>query len=180
MAAKKTEEDLFAEEVAGVRPLERRDRVPVRAPVAPRVPTDPDEEVRRALDDLVTGHAPLDVSDTDEVVEGFAKDVDRREVKKLRRGELALQAHVDLHGLTAEEARSAVVKFLLGARRSGKRVVLVVHGRGRHSDGGLPVLKTKVVEWLSRSGLSKHVLAFTTARPQDGGAGATYVLLRGR
>lgn len=172
------DEELFLEEVAGVQPLERRDRVPVRAPSAAKTPLDPDEEVRRALDDLVAGHAPLDVSDTDEWVEGAAPDLDRRTLKKLRRGELSVQAHLDLHGRSAEEAHEATVKFLLGARRAGKRVVLVVHGRGRHSEGGVPVLKSKLVRWLGRSGLSRHVLAFTSARPADGGAGAVYVLLR--
>jgi DNA-nicking Smr family endonuclease len=172
------DEDLFLEEVAGVRPLDRRERVPVRAPAAARSPQDPDEEVRRALDDLVSGAGALDVSDTDEYVEGAARDADRLLVKKLRRGDLAVEGHLDLHGRSVDEAREATVKFLLASRRAGKRVVLVVHGRGRHSEGGVPVLKQKLVQWLGRSGLSRHVLAFSSARGSDGGAGAVYVLLR--
>jgi len=64
------------------------------------------------------------------------------------------------------------------ARQDGKRCVLVVHGRGLHSKDQRPVLKEAVVNWLGRTGLRKQVLAFCTARPYDGGAGALYVLLR--
>ena len=59
-----------------------------------------------------------------------------------------------------------------------KRCVLLVHGRGTHSKDHLPVLKEALRTWLSTNRFGRHVLAFATAQPADGGAGAIYVLLR--
>jgi DNA-nicking Smr family endonuclease len=137
-----------------------------------------DAEVMAALADLCTGEGPFDIADTDEYVEGIAEGLDRRILKRLRAGEFALQGHVDLHGKTREEAREAVARFLTASRRAGLRCVLIVHGRGNHSKDQIPVLKQSVRSWLERGQISRVVLAFTTARPHDGGAGAMYVLLR--
>jgi DNA-nicking Smr family endonuclease len=99
-------------------------------------------------------------------------------VRRLRRGEFAVQGHVDLHGMTREEAKGALFSFLSHARQAGKRCVLVVHGRGLHSKDQVPVLKDALKRWMSTARFGDHVLAFATARPHDGGAGAVYVLLR--
>ena len=96
----------------------------------------------------------------------------------LRNGEFAYQSHLDLHGLTAIEARDAVGRFLAAAHRTGQRCVLIIHGRGRNSKDHVPVLKHRLAGWLSRTSWARLVLAFTTARPCDGGVGALYVLLR--
>src|SRR4029077_16045590 len=93
-------------------------------------------------------------------------------------GEFSYQSHLDLHGLTAEEARGYVERFLTTAHRRGYRCVLVIHGRGLNSENKEPVLKKRVCAWLARGALSRLVLAFTSARACDGGAGALYVLLR--
>jgi DNA-nicking Smr family endonuclease len=89
-----------------------------------------------------------------------------------------VQAHLDLHGLVSDEARPAVEKFLLRARADGRRCVLIIHGRGHGSKEGIPVLKERLKVWLTRGRIGRGVLAFCTARPTDGGAGAVYVLLR--
>jgi DNA-nicking Smr family endonuclease len=131
-----------------------------------------------ALRALVSGDAPFDLSDTDEFIEGRIAGIDPNLVRKLRRGDFAVQGHVDLHGLTREEAKRAVDEFLRRSRNAGKRCVLVVHGRGLHSRDQLPVLKEALRTWLSTARFARHVLAFATARPADGGGGALYVLLR--
>ena len=77
-----------------------------------------------------------------------------------------------------EPDRAALTEFILASTRKGLRTILVVHGRGRGSPGGQPILKHATAQWLSHGTLSGYVLAFTTARPQDGGAGAMCVLLR--
>jgi DNA-nicking Smr family endonuclease len=148
--------------------------------VAPRLP-DPDaedREVRAELDSLVSGELALDLSDTDEFVEGAVPDLDRRTRLRLRRGEFAVQAHLDLHGLTRDEAREALGAFFRQQRALGHRCVLVIHGRGLNSKDQVPVLKESMGRWLSRGSLGREVLGFCTARPCDGGAGALYVLLR--
>ena len=172
---------LFMQAVAGVRPLEARERDRVAGPTpasAPRPVTHADAEALAELCDLVTGTAPFDIADGDEYVEGAAVGVDRRLLRKLRAGEFAYQAHVDLHGLTAEEARVAVEAFLLQAYLNSRRCVLIIHGRGRNSKDQIPVLKSRLISWLARGQYTRMILAFATARPCDGGAGALYVLLR--
>jgi DNA-nicking Smr family endonuclease len=175
-----SEEDLWSSATAGVRPLDRGlDRVAPPAPRgAPETFWHPDLEAVDALRALVSGDAPFDLADSDEFIEGRVAGLDHQLVRKLRRGEFAVQAHVDLHGLTREEAKRAVEAFLRSSRSAGKRCVLVVHGRGLHSKDHLPVLKDALRTWLSTARFARHVLAFATARPVDGGAGAIYVLLR--
>jgi len=173
------EERSFAQAMAGVTPLAPDRRVgPGRGSAPPRAVPDADVEAYAALADLVAGHGEFDISDTVEYVEGLAPGVDRRLVKRLRRGDFALQGHLDLHGHTRDEARAAVERFLAESRVAGKRCVLLVHGRGLNSPDRVPVLKNALVAWLTRGGLSRRILAFATARPTDGGAGALYVLLR--
>ena len=179
-AREPTEEDLWASATRGARRVERGPDV-----VAPPVPhatggvhRHPDLEAIDALRARVSGEAPFDLSDTDEYIEGRVAGLDHGVVRKLRRGEFAVQGHVDLHGLTREEAKQEVDAFLRRSRQAGKRCVLVVHGRGLHSKDQLPVLKDALRGWLGSARFGRHVLAFATARPVDGGAGAIYVLLR--
>jgi DNA-nicking Smr family endonuclease len=171
--------ELWERAVAGARPAPGPDRVgPPRPPAPPERVWHPDLDAIDELRALVSGEAPFDLADSDEYVEGRVAGLDGNVVRKLRRGEFAVQGHVDLHGLTREEAKGAVESFLRGARSAGKRCVLVVHGRGLHSKDQLPVLKDALKTWLATGRFARHVLAFATARPVDGGAGAIYVLLR--
>jgi DNA-nicking Smr family endonuclease len=96
-------------------------------------------------------------------------------VRKLRRGVWVLQDEIDLHGLRRDEAHERVSGFLREATRAGYRCVRVVHGKGHGSPGREPVLKAKVKAWLVKH---QDVLAFTHARPADGGHGALIVLLK--
>jgi DNA-nicking Smr family endonuclease len=101
-------------------------------------------------------------------------------MQRLKKGQFPIQDYVDLHGLTKQEAEIRVRDFLLQSQRLGLRCVLVVHGRGLNSENHIPVLKERLPAWLSRGPVKKLVLAFSTARPYDGGTGAIYVLLRRR
>jgi DNA-nicking Smr family endonuclease len=172
------DEDLFSLAMSGVLPIaDPRGSAPPRAPRPANV-VDDDAETLARLAELVSGDGPFDIADTDEFIEGSAPGLDRRVLAALRRGEYAIQAHVDLHGLAKAEAKETVDRFLAEARRDGKRCVLVVHGRGLNSKDQIPVLKEQLKVWLQRGRIGKSVLAFATARPHDGGAGAVYVLLR--
>jgi DNA-nicking Smr family endonuclease len=171
---------LFEREMAGVTPISGRGRKRVSRPgtVPLPPPMDPDAEAYAALADLVLGNGRFDIADTDEYVEGHVAGLDRRVLRRLRRGEFSTQAELDLHGMTREEARAAVERFVIGAVTSGLRCVRIVHGRGLHSRDQGPVLKEKVRAWLSRGRIGRSVLAFTSAQSGDGGTGALYVLLR--
>jgi DNA-nicking Smr family endonuclease len=139
---------------------------------------DPELEAWDELRALVTGEVPFDIADTDEFIEGHARGLDPHLLKRLKRGELAVQAHVDLHGLLKEEAKAELEAFLAKSRQQGKRCVLVVHGRGLHSKDQVPVLKEALKRWMRTDRFARQVLAFCSARPPDGGTGAVYVLLR--
>jgi DNA-nicking Smr family endonuclease len=76
------------------------------------------------------------------------------------------------------EAQSLLARFLERQRAAGHRVVLIICGRGTHSPGGAGVLRTEIGTWLSAGPASPHVLGFSSARPEEGGDGAVYVLLR--
>jgi len=172
------DDSLFLQAMAGVTPIV--DPRGVAPPPAPREPhlVDDDAETLARLAELCSGDGPFDITDTIEYIEGIAPGVDRRLLKALRRGDYALQGHVDLHGMTKVEAKEAVERFLTESRRQGRRCVLIVHGRGLNSKDQIPVLKEQLQVWLQRGRIGKAVLAFATARPHDGGAGALYVLLR--
>ncbi len=175
------EEALFLRAMQGVEPLPSSPKDSIVRPVAARprpVEIDEEADALARLSDLVTGAVSFDISDTTEYVEGIAKGLDRRLLARLRKGFFSVQDHIDLHGMTREEARKALIEKLVGARRRSLRCLLVITGRGLHSEGKEPVLKTAVVEWLTGKKLGRHVLAFCSARPHDGGAGAVYVLLR--
>jgi DNA-nicking Smr family endonuclease len=172
---------LFRELVGEVRPVGAG--VPRAPPPPPRtaedlsIPTEEAESLAR-LAELVSGEGPFDLADSDEFIEGAVHGLDERVLRKLRTGAFSFQAHVDLHGLTKDQAKSRLEQFIQQSRVAGKRCVLVVHGRGRHSKDRISVLKQSVQAWLSYGRAAKHVLAFCSARPQDGGTGAVYVLLR--
>lgn len=171
---------LFLESVGEVAPVRAGPRVSAPPPpkIDPKRLVNEDAEVLTQLSELVAGEAPFDIVDSDEHVEGAISSLDPRLLQRLRKGEYAFHAHLDLHGMTREEAKVALERFVADARHRRIRCVLVVHGRGLHSKDQLPVLKQSVQAWLTRGRISKQVLAFTSARPTDGGVGAVYVLLR--
>ena len=138
-----------------------------------------DTEALLHLERLVETGKGFVVADTAEYVEGIGYNVNREVAKRLHKGEFSLQGHIDLHGLTVEDARQVFEHFLKESIATGKRMVLIVHGRGLSSPAA-PILKSKVIEWLTTGPWRKWVMAFTSARLCDGGTGATYVLLRKR
>jgi DNA-nicking Smr family endonuclease len=174
------EEELFWQEMQGVKPINPDGRARVSNPppaLAKRTQAEENEALAE-LYDLVAGRTGFDITDTDEYIEGCVTGFDHNLVRKLRQGEFSRQASLDLHGMTVEAAQGEVERFVLTSVRDGLRCVLLVHGRGRNSPGQVPVLKDRLKLWLTRGKLARSVLAFATARPYDGGPGALYVLLR--
>lgn len=162
------EQRLLDEAMADVTPLPRDHRVRLRTflPPPPR-PTEPyrPPPARRRDDDP---------DETEGDTGWVANGIDRRELRKMRRGQYVPGRRLDLHGLTSREALREVRQFLELHRRVF-RCVAIVHGRGNNSNGRA-VLKAD-----TRAFLRTHpaVLAYTDAPRDDGGSGAVYVLLRG-
>jgi DNA-nicking Smr family endonuclease len=99
----------------------------------------------------------------------------QRQLQRLKRGQLAIGAELDMHGMTAAMARSAVVNFIALCREQHIRCVRIIHGKGYGSGDSAPVLKNRINSWLRQH---HDVLAFSSAQIRDGGSGALYVLLR--
>jgi DNA-nicking Smr family endonuclease len=179
-----SEQQLFQRAMEGVVPLLDNRRKIVKSPgdkerLSPEA-SDRSTKVKDYLASLVNESAAWDISFSDEYIEGAVSGVGPKIMRRLKRGEFSTQDYIDLHGLTKKEAESAVNDFLLQSYQRDLRCVLIVHGRGLGSADQRPAIKTELPVWLRRGPLKRIVLAFVTARPYDGGAGAIYVLLRKR
>ena len=110
--------------------------------------------------------------------------MDRKAYGRMKRGKLKPEGRIDLHGMTLDRAHPALNRFILSAQASGKRLVLVITGKGRDrpQDGPIPVprgiLKHQVPIWLSSPPLAQAVLQVTEAHVSHGGGGAFYVYLK--
>jgi DNA-nicking Smr family endonuclease len=123
--------------------------------------------------------APYLVEQSGDTITGRAPDVSLKILHALRNGEPPLQARLDLHGRLRDEALRGIERFVSLARARGAKAALVIHGRGQNSEPGGPVLRPAIWQWLASGAAARAgVLAFTSARPRDGGAGATVMLLR--
>jgi DNA-nicking Smr family endonuclease len=154
-----------------VAPLPQRGRAATPEP-ASRTPTPSTGRARKPIPP--SGPAPLQA-----LTPGVASGVDRRTAERQRRGQLPIEARLDLHGLTQDEAHRALIRFVTDAADRGMRNLLVITGKGSASDA-TGVLKTVVPRWLNERALRPHILSFAWAQPRHGGAGALYVMLRRR
>jgi DNA-nicking Smr family endonuclease len=176
LARLERERSVFREAVGDATPLAPRGRVdPLPAPVPP-VARQFEHDESRALAESISDEIDIErLLDTDESLSwrrsGIGPDVPRR----LRRGDWVIQRQLDLHGLRVDEAREALAGFLAECLRREVRCVRIVHGKGLGSVNREPVLKGKVLKWLTQR---DEVLAFCQAGPNDGGSGALVALLR--
>jgi len=100
-----------------------------------------------------------------------------KSIQQFKRGQFPIEARVDLHGHTTDEAYGVLSRFLSNALSQGYRSVLVIHGKGQRIDAQPPILKNRINYWLRDW---KEIIAFCSAKPKDGGTGAVYVLLANR
>ena len=160
--------DLFRQAVDGVTPLQPANRTTaIKAPKRPQ-PTAP---APAPIHDHLSDHGAEDTLLTE-----FARPgISRMTLRKLRRGEWPIQDRLDLHSLHSEAARRLLLEFLHDATQNSLRCVCVIHGKGRHSEGGEGILKSRVRHWLTQC---VEVLAFCETPPNEGGGGAVKVLLK--
>jgi DNA-nicking Smr family endonuclease len=166
---------LFRDAIGRVRPLKA---VAAAAPTRPRPAPEPTQfqlDEAKVRDELLT-HAidPAQIESGDEIVYLKAGQQSRL-LTRLRRGQFSVRAEIDLHEMTSAVAREAVREFLDDCRREGQLCVRIVHGKGLRSKAQGPVLKQMTDSLLRRRA---DVLAFTSARPAQGGTGAVIVLLQ--
>ena len=183
--------DLFRAEMRDVRPLPTVNRVVHDLPKPAPRPAKREEDEQAVLDELKwlaidqhrgqsrfsrernSGTVPIDTEFEDDGMflrPGLPRDI----LRKLKRTHWVIQANLDLHGLTGDEAVAETAVFLAGCKRSGIRCVRIIHGKGLRSPGREPVLKRRIRKLLTRR---DEVLAFVEPRAIHGGSGAVVVLL---
>lgn len=179
MATDDEERAVFREAMRGVKPL------PAGAPKPrDRPPPDANRQARRqAALGLPAAGSGLVVSDyaeacaPDAVLAWCGPGVQQRLFKRLRNGQLAPEATLDLHGQRLQEAAASVPAFIEQAGCQDWRVVRIIHGKGGRDQSRQAPLKSQLPGWLRQL---DAVLAYHSAPAADGGAGALYVLLRRR
>jgi len=167
-------DDEFREAVRDVAPITPPNRIEPRRTPAPPIPRKHNEDEHAVLEEL----AHLTFDDDSEIEDdasflrpGLPRDI----LRKLKRTHWVVQAHLDLHGLSAMEAAAETSRFLADCTRRGLRCVRIVHGKGLRSPGREPVLKRRIRKLLARR---DDVLAFVEPRAVHGGGGAVVVLLQ--
>jgi DNA-nicking Smr family endonuclease len=163
---------LFKEAMQSVRPLKPQDNVKHdQTPLKPRLMRqEPIEDAPEHLDN--SGYS--EPVSGDETISYRREDISHKAFNRLKRGQRSMEGKLDLHGYTIEEAEQALIHFLDHAQGTGKRCLLIVHGKGYSTPNQMPVLKNKVNLWLRNR---PDVLAFCSAQPRNGGAGAIYLWL---
>jgi DNA-nicking Smr family endonuclease len=177
-AARRLEEQrhAFANAVGQVQALREHGRAGSAPPAPEPLPRQRELDERAALRESLSDEVDIEtLLLTDDGLSFRRTGIGADVVSRLRRGEWAIQAQLDLHGLRSDEARDQLAGFVRQALRRGQRCVRVVHGKGHGSPGREPVLKAKVQRWLAQCA---EVIAFTQATGPQGGAGALVVLLQ--
>ena len=170
-----------------LQPPDNPEGTPAHATRIAQVPaTEAPRPFARPAPPVLTRFAPKapDIQPLRDITPGL----DRRTARALRRGERNPDARLDLHGMTADRAHSALTRFILDSRSRGHRCVLVITGKGRrytppsqsglsmeHSEG---VLRRDVPRWLSQTPLAGAITGLYQAHRKHGGDGALYVYLR--
>jgi DNA-nicking Smr family endonuclease len=167
--------NLFRDAVGRVRPLKRdRDALPER----PRPPPEPVQSQRDEASvpgELLTHAFDPGAIELGDEISYLKEGQPARLLQKLRRGQFSVRAEIDLHEMSVAVAREAIRQFIDDCRNHGELCVRIVHGKGLRSKAQGPVLKQLTDALLRRRA---DVLAFTSARPAQGGTGAVIVLLR--
>jgi len=172
--------ELWARLTSQVKPL--ADTPPVIVPEAEEIPPEPEPP---ALPQLPGPRLPRPKPGAGKaerkhaaLTHGSTAGVDKRTAERFKKGDMDIEARIDLHGLTREAAHTALTRFLREAAERRRRMVLVITGKGRQSEEGEGILRTEVPRWLNEPNLRPLVLSFSYAQPRHGGEGALYVFLK--
>jgi len=168
----KEDKELFKKEMRarGVTPLKKRhDRVLYKKS-APKIKNNSKSITSSHDEGTIELMLEAFVSCSPEEKLFFARpDLPIKTIRKLRQAKIEFEAKIDLHAMNIEEAKEALQQFLMYCQQQRIGAVLVIHGKGR------AIIKSAVASWLQSY---PQTLAFCSAQPKDGGAGAIYLLLK--
>lgn len=170
------DKELFRQSMGLVKPIKKSKKIvetPIRTPIykknsAPlRTPSVAVPAV--CLSDYVTEEVQ-----SESILSYCSYEIPEKRLRELKQGKIQREARLDLHGLRPEPARDSLLRFISAQVAMDHRSLLIIHGKGGRS-GETPILKNLINHWLKQI---PEVLAFHSALPKDGGAGALYVLLK--
>ncbi len=166
---KDADSNIWDDMMADVTPLRGRDKIEIQKKNINNSPSEICKEPF-STDNYKHTHTPP---------QHKSNEIDHKTATRLRRGQMSIEARLDLHGMTQNQAYDALLSFILCAHSNKKRCVLVITGKGnKYGSEDIGVLKQKTPEWLNSSPLQQYILKIQPARPNHGGDGALYVLLR--
>ncbi len=186
----KEEEALWSEVARRTERIERKPTSLTQNETASEKPKNPKPKIQRPIKPFKVGSAKKpsiknDVLPTlSDRLAAAPIQMDHKDFGRMRRGKLTPEGRIDLHGMTLSEAHPALLSFVMSAHAAGKRLVLVITGKGKDRDdlGPIPVrrgvLRHQVPQWLAQAPLSSLVLQVSEAHGKHGGGGAYYVYLR--
>jgi DNA-nicking Smr family endonuclease len=169
-------DDLFAQELDGVEPL-KNDRVDITK----KAVDTPGVRVRRRLaegsllkeDPLASFEVPPLKSN--DVLDFKRPGIQHGVFKKFRLGQYELEARLDLHKLSVDEARKEVYRFIKECFQYELRTAIILHGKGDRNPDKVAILKSHLAVWLPQI---DEVMAFHSAQRHHGGTGAVYIMLK--
>ncbi|QIZ76334.1 DNA endonuclease SmrA [Ferrimonas lipolytica] len=172
------EQDLFMAEMSDVKPLQHNqvrqrqsEQQLTAAQIARREAAQQDDQ--QAADQLTLD--AVDLVEPEDIIGWTRGGMQHGVYKNLRLGKYAQDARLDLHGLSVEESRRALLQFIVDCQRNNIRSALILHGKGIHSKPFRGILKSYIAKWLP---CIAEVLAFHSALAHHGGTGAVYVLMK--
>ena len=156
-------------------------------PAKPRANKKPDTPKQKSISPFEIGEKAKPISQPPNISVTPADrspNMDRKNFQRLMKGKFDIEATLDLHGMTADQAKAQLISFITRSHKVGMRMILVITGKGKrtHTDefnrsrGG--ILRQSLPDWVSGSAITDKVLQVTHAQPKHGGTGAYYVYLR--
>jgi DNA-nicking Smr family endonuclease len=193
-ALTEAERQLWNEVARSVRPTPRAPPISAKGDDSPKADQPPGQDAppESAKSDVPRPPPPKRPAEEPSNAPPLAP-IERRLRQRLARGQRAVDAKIDLHGMRQAEAFAALLSFLDRAQRQGASMVLVVTGKGGRrlsgpverrvpQDGGWEgdygVLRRMVPLWLADPAARRLVIGFEEASPVHGGSGALYVRVR--
>lgn len=173
------DDSLFFRAMQGVEQISGAGRqIQPPPPPAPEPEEEDGDAEAKLMRQAMLGNVEFELELSEEYMHGYVRGLDSKIFQQLKAGSLSAEGHLDLHGQNTDQALDSLLFFMRESYLAGRRMVLVIPGRGKNSPRGLSILRQELQTWLTREPLRRITLAFCTAQPRDGGTGALYVLLR--
>ncbi len=163
--------DAWQEEVEDVFPLPQVPEVEQAPLILDEITSHPSEEGlynRNSFNELVIGNTA---------------NIDGNLADKFVKGQLKIEARLDLHGLTEKDAFARTKDFIVQSYYQKRRCLLIITGKGERIDPwweSKGVIKQSFPRWINHADIRPYLLAVAPAKQSDGGSGAFYCLLKRR